>query len=465
VRRVRFENMILQCDAQECKVNHTFHIKNPWADVKKPSAVFEGSINGTTLTVAVVNSGVIKVGMIISGAGVAASTKITKLGTGNGGPGTYTVSKPQTVGSTKITGLLMAGNLQMLVINSFISALDNKDEQAGAAVHIEGVNTQLHTFLHDHIRNQVHLDGCADACSFLYNLVDGIKTGFLVDVAPGAFKTEIAHNVIVARDGALHVKGASQLDFIRNQVEQQGGANQNCPSAHVILEAASYSLRGINIERNNFGGGDDVGYSIYLETSGERTIEGTFIARNTFGATKTKTDIYVADKGVKHTMIESDQELRGERGSVGFTNYPAYGANTDNVYDLLEIHDSGVDTCHVKKDATALGGKSKTDLLKNWTCVETLRFWKDRHSVRFEGYLVAPGSTQTDVVIGVLPPGFIPNQKIAFMLPGYVSGAPASAYCVVDTDGTVQLTCAGDATIYVAGIQFEAKREGYDPGY
>jgi hypothetical protein len=70
------------------------------------AAVFTGAIagGGTSLNVTAVSSGVIQVGMLLTGTGVTAGTTITALGTGTGGTGTYTVSVGQTVASTSITG-------------------------------------------------------------------------------------------------------------------------------------------------------------------------------------------------------------------------------------------------------------------------------------------------------------------------------------------------------------------------
>ena len=69
-------------------------------------AVFTGAIagGGTSLNVTAVSSGVIQVGMLLTGTGITAGTTITALGTGTGGTGTYTVSAAQTVASTTITG-------------------------------------------------------------------------------------------------------------------------------------------------------------------------------------------------------------------------------------------------------------------------------------------------------------------------------------------------------------------------
>jgi len=68
------------------------------------AATFAGSITTTTLTVTGSPTGVIQVGMLITGTGVAAGTTITGLGNGTGAAGTYTVSASQTVSSTTITG-------------------------------------------------------------------------------------------------------------------------------------------------------------------------------------------------------------------------------------------------------------------------------------------------------------------------------------------------------------------------
>lgn len=79
--------------------------------------VFTGSISGTTLTVTAVSSGQVALGQVLTGTGITTGTTVTANGTGNGGPGTYTVSATQTVSSTSITGtnswclFQMTGNL------------------------------------------------------------------------------------------------------------------------------------------------------------------------------------------------------------------------------------------------------------------------------------------------------------------------------------------------------------------
>lgn len=64
-----------------------------------PSAVFTASIAGTTMTVTAVASGALAVGQSIPVPGVLPGTRITALGTGTGGTGTYTLSTSQTLSS------------------------------------------------------------------------------------------------------------------------------------------------------------------------------------------------------------------------------------------------------------------------------------------------------------------------------------------------------------------------------
>lgn len=67
-------------------------------------ASITASISGTTLTATAVNTGALAVGTFINGAGITANTYITALGTGTGGPGTYTVNNSQTVASEAMIG-------------------------------------------------------------------------------------------------------------------------------------------------------------------------------------------------------------------------------------------------------------------------------------------------------------------------------------------------------------------------
>ena len=76
---------------------------------------------GTTLTVTGVTSGTLSVGQQVYGTGVSQLTRITALGTGTGGVGTYTVSVSQLAGSSGTPLTLVTGpdNYTLLATNSF----------------------------------------------------------------------------------------------------------------------------------------------------------------------------------------------------------------------------------------------------------------------------------------------------------------------------------------------------------
>lgn len=71
------------------------------------TAIFEGSIDGYTLTVTALTAGTLKLNQTISGSGIASSTLILSFAGLNGlGQSTYTVSISQTVASTTITSTI-----------------------------------------------------------------------------------------------------------------------------------------------------------------------------------------------------------------------------------------------------------------------------------------------------------------------------------------------------------------------
>jgi len=73
-----------------------------------PAASFTGSISGSTLTVSAVASGTLAVGQTITDTtgNLVIGTRITALGTGSGGTGTYIVSNSQTVGSESMKSVV-----------------------------------------------------------------------------------------------------------------------------------------------------------------------------------------------------------------------------------------------------------------------------------------------------------------------------------------------------------------------
>ena len=98
-----------------------------WFISSPSSAVFTGSISGTTLTVTAITNGTIAAGQSLFGVNVTSETVITALGSGTGGIGTYTINLSQTVASrqmnsttvgAKVTGSISTTTLTVTAVAS-----------------------------------------------------------------------------------------------------------------------------------------------------------------------------------------------------------------------------------------------------------------------------------------------------------------------------------------------------------
>jgi hypothetical protein len=92
---------------------------------------FTGNMSGsTTLNVSAVSAGILQVGSVIEGTGVATGTVITAFGTGTGGVGTYTVNISQLVVQTTMTANSVIYNHEqglndnILPMTSYIASSD-----------------------------------------------------------------------------------------------------------------------------------------------------------------------------------------------------------------------------------------------------------------------------------------------------------------------------------------------------
>jgi hypothetical protein len=84
-----------------------FRVSNGWVTLQDTTtASFTASTSGTTLTVTAVSAGSLAIGQVITASGIAANTRITALGTGTGGTGTYTISVSQTLSSRAMTSVV-----------------------------------------------------------------------------------------------------------------------------------------------------------------------------------------------------------------------------------------------------------------------------------------------------------------------------------------------------------------------
>src|SRR5215475_2122233 len=90
-----------------------------------PTVRYTGSISGTTLTVTAVASGSLATNQFIYGPNVLSGTYITALGTGGGGPGTYTITPSQTAAAEAMTSYgpdIVATGLYQNTLNAWIQA-------------------------------------------------------------------------------------------------------------------------------------------------------------------------------------------------------------------------------------------------------------------------------------------------------------------------------------------------------
>jgi hypothetical protein len=109
--------------------------------------VFTGAINSTTLTVSAISQGALRVGDVITGAGIAAGTTITAVATvDTSGVGTYSVDQSQTVaaatleaipGSTSIPTSTFSASISGTTLS--VSGLSSGSLAVGDAIYGQGV--------------------------------------------------------------------------------------------------------------------------------------------------------------------------------------------------------------------------------------------------------------------------------------------------------------------------------------
>lgn len=112
-----------------------------WRISTPSSAVFTGSISGTTLTVTAITNGTIAAGQSLFGVGVTSETVITALGTGTGGIGTYTINLSQTVTSRQMNsttvGAIVTGSISGTTLT--VSAVTSGTLYVGQTIQGTGV--------------------------------------------------------------------------------------------------------------------------------------------------------------------------------------------------------------------------------------------------------------------------------------------------------------------------------------
>lgn len=148
---------------------------------------------------------------------------------------------------------------------------------------------------------------CGDANRFVNNNVF-CETGFsfIFDLEFGVRNNTVKDNTLVSRDGAVHIINGGEVRIENNQIEQYQpyGENQSNPSCSVYLEGRDRIISNTVIEKNNFGGGTNVDYSIYIDNA-----QHSVITKNNFIATDVD-DIYTTPNS-KYNILKFDNTVRG----------------------------------------------------------------------------------------------------------------------------------------------------------
>ena len=114
-----------------------------WKISTPASAVFTGSISGTTLTVTSITSGTIATGQALFGVNINQTTVITALGTGAGGVGTYTINLSQTVASEQMNsatvGCVFTGSISTTTLT--VTAITSGSLALGQTIQGTGVTS------------------------------------------------------------------------------------------------------------------------------------------------------------------------------------------------------------------------------------------------------------------------------------------------------------------------------------
>lgn len=200
--------------------------------VTSTANAFTAAIAATTMTVSAVASGQLAVGQQVLGAGVAANTFITALGSGAGLTGTYTVNNSQTVSSEAMTASPNTpGDLYLAAGTQYSNLeLDFGAPSTGASYpwlpQFPSLTEKGYTFPAEvvgqgGVQLGVHIIVTAPAnllTSVSFQVVTGAATGALFNASPNPIASRTLTLAQLGVAGAhyfIPVSGAAVLEFLR----------------------------------------------------------------------------------------------------------------------------------------------------------------------------------------------------------------------------------------------------------
>ena len=195
-----------------------------WRISSPSSAVFTGTISGTTLTVTAVTNGTIGVGQSLFGVGITQETIITALGTGSGGVGTYTINISQTVSTAErmnstavaavFTGTISTTTLSVTAVSSGTIYLGQTVQGAGVTANTvitaQGSNIVLSQTIvtggtgyavNDQVTVVGGVYGSTPQVYTVSSVSSGVVTGLTV-YSQGSYTTQPINNVSTTTSGS-----------------------------------------------------------------------------------------------------------------------------------------------------------------------------------------------------------------------------------------------------------------------
>ena len=195
-----------------------------WRISSPSSAVFTGTISGTTLTVTAVTNGTIGVGQSLFGVGITQETIITALGTGSGGVGTYTINISQTVSTAErmnstavaavFTGTISTTTLSVTAVSSGTIYLGQTVQGAGVTANTvitaQGSNIVLSQTIvtggtgyavNDQVTVVGGVYGSTPQVYTVSSVTSGVVTGLTV-YSQGSYTTQPINNVSTTTSGS-----------------------------------------------------------------------------------------------------------------------------------------------------------------------------------------------------------------------------------------------------------------------
>lgn len=268
-----------------------------------------------------------------------------------------------------------------------------------------------------------------DGNKFLMNNFFGTPTALILDIEPGAYRTEVYGGAMVTRDGGVRVLRGSQIAIKSVQFEQflAYGQSQSPEKAHIAILGTGQLSDSILIEGNNFGGGTNCDYLVWVGNAVD-----TDITKNIMNAPAVA-DVYTSFNA-QFTKPRTDNVVKGNQSNP----------RPHNVRFPMVVADNGYGTYNVLHQQTALangwlGGSFYLNEL-NEIVIDT----------GFNAGVTAPGT-----LVATMPYGFRPAD---FYVLTAVSASGVGVINANPTTGQLTVGLAPSNSQFGCQMRFPARR-------